>query len=260
VPLSFLSDIRIKIIAIVTLVSIAAVFFVSPVPQDPDYHNFADTRTYIGITNFLNVASNIPFLIVGVLGIFSLSNKKTDHLPDGAVTVYWLFFVSLILVCLGSGYYHLNPDNPSLVWDRLPMTIAFMAFFCAVIGEHFSYSLGKRLLAPFVVIGVVSVLYWAYTESRNAGDLRFYALVQFLPMLLVPIILILYRGRSQYAKCIWLLLVGYASSKLVEFWDKPIYELTGLVSGHTLKHLAASLSTIFFYLLVKKRLESRITV
>src|SRR5687767_141140 len=44
-------------------------FFVTPVPQDPSYHRFADARTMFGIPHFLNVLSNLPFLVAGALGM-----------------------------------------------------------------------------------------------------------------------------------------------------------------------------------------------
>lgn len=248
-----MNDRRLQIILAIIVVAIIAVFFVPPMPQDLSYHQFADNRVVSGVSNFWNVASNILFLMVGLLGVFTLMGRPTERLPKGALPIYWLFFISLIMVGLGSGYYHLEPNNPTLVWDRLPMTLAFMAFFCAIIGEFISYSLAQRLLVPLVIFGMLSVGYWAYTEEMNRGDLRFYVIIQFLPMLLIPVILFLYKGNSQYAPYIWLVLAGYVLSKAFEFWDQPIYELTGSISGHALKHVAAASGTYFFYLLVRNR-------
>jgi hypothetical protein len=225
-------------------------------PQDPAYHQFADDRLITGVSNFWNVSSNVAFILVGLLGIVTLLLRSTASLPSGALPIYALFFVSLILVGLGSGYYHLAPNNPTLVWDRLPMTLAFMAFFCAIVGEFISYKLALRLLIPLVILGGMSVVYWAYTESINQGDLRFYIVIQFLPMLLIPLILFLYKGNSRYSPYIWMVLAWYVLSKLFEFWDQPIYELTGSVSGHALKHVAAAIGTFFFYLLVRSRLKA----
>jgi len=248
-----MNDKKLQIILSIIVVVIIAAFFYPPMPQDLSYHLFADNRVMSGVSNFWNVSSNIPFIIVGLLGVFTLLVRPTAGLPEGALPIYWLFFISLIMVGLGSGYYHLEPNNPTLVWDRLPMTLAFMAFFCAIVGEFISYSLAQRLLGPLVVMGVMSVGYWAYTEEMNRGDLRFYVIIQFLPMLLIPIILFLYKGNSQYSPYIWLVLAGYVLSKGFEFWDKPIYELTGGISGHALKHVAAASGTFFFYLMVRSR-------
>lgn len=41
--------------------------------------------------------------------------------------LYAVVFAGLILTALGSGYYHLAPDNARLVWDRIPIMITFMA-------------------------------------------------------------------------------------------------------------------------------------
>src|SRR5262245_15202615 len=50
------------------IVALGLVFCLSPIPQDLSYHTFADDRTMLGVPNFLNVASNLPFIVVGVLG------------------------------------------------------------------------------------------------------------------------------------------------------------------------------------------------
>ncbi len=47
---------------------------------------------------------------------------------------------------VGSGYYHLSPSNATLVWDRIPMSIAIMALLSIVIGEYMSIRLGAILL------------------------------------------------------------------------------------------------------------------
>lgn len=248
-----MNDRKLQFILAIIVVAVIGVFFFPPMPQDLSYHQFADDRVVSGVSNFWNVSSNFLFLIVGFLGVFTLVSRPTERLPKGALPIYWLFFTSLILVGLGSGYYHLDPNNPSLVWDRLPMTLAFIAFFSAIVGEFVSYSLAQRLLVPLGILGLLSVGYWAYTEELNRGDLRFYVLIQFLPMLLIPVIIFLYKGNCRYSPYIWLVLAGYVLSKLFEFWDQPIYELTGGVSGHALKHVAAALGTCFFYLLVRSR-------
>lgn len=246
-------DRKLIIILAVSLIGAMAVFLFPPLPQDPAYHRFADQRSISGISNLWNVASNIPFLLVGLLGICSLTARPVDTLPEGALPIYGLFFTSLVLVALGSGYYHLDPNNPTLVWDRLPMTIAFMAFFCVIVGEYISYPLARRLLMPLVVFGVISVGYWAYTEEQGAGDLRLYVIIQFLPMLIIPLIIFLYKGQSPYTRYIWLAIGGYLLSKLLEILDQPIYELTGGISGHALKHMAAALGALAIYFLVRSR-------
>ena len=77
-------------------------------------------------------------------------------------------------------------SNATLVWDRLSITVSFMAFFVIVYGETVSVRTARMMLGPLVGLGIVSVFYWHITESQGVGDLRLYGLVQFLPMLLIP--------------------------------------------------------------------------
>jgi hypothetical protein len=152
-----------------------------------------------------------------------------------------------ILVGAGSAYYHYAPTSDTLVWDRLPMTVAFMGLFSIVVSDRISVSLGRWLLWPLVLAGVASVLYWDWTELQGRGDLRAYGLVQFLPMLLLPLLLITSRGNGLRATWLWATLMTYALAKLAEHFDAAIYAATSLLSGHSLKHLLGALA-IFFVL------------
>src|SRR5210317_1629653 len=211
----------------------------SPLAQDPAYHAFADNRTLLGIPNFWNVVTSVPFFVVGAWGLLFLT--KHPDAVSGLRSIWTVFFIGILATMFGSGYYHLAPDNGSLGWDRLTMVIAFMSLFALVIGEYVSTEWANRLLVPLLLIGVGSVYYWLSTEAQGAGDLRPYALVQFLPMLLVPIIVLLRRGRSDLGPWFGLMIVFYAAAKIFEFYDASVFAAGGLMSGHAIKHVLASL-------------------
>ena len=234
---------RLAIIIGLALGALSLAVFVSPIAQDPAYHAFADQRTILGIPHFWNVASNLPFLIVGLYGLKVLAG----HTPAGALqslhVSYVLIFAGVALVALGSGYYHLDPANETLMWDRLPMSVAFMAFFSMIAGECISEKFGRRLLWPLLAVGLWSVVYWYFTELQGRGDLRAYALVQFLPMLLIPVILMLFRSSFMSNKWIWLGLAAYLLSKLFEFADAAVFDAIGF-GGHAFKHLFGALGSL----------------
>ncbi|HLQ26254.1 MAG TPA: ceramidase domain-containing protein [Acidiferrobacterales bacterium] len=244
---------KLKIIIGLALFAVVAVFLTSPIPQDPSYHHFADQRQIFGIPNFWNVVSNLPFMVVGLLGLrLVLGGPITGGLPE-LRPAYLVFFLGVALIALGSGYYHLSPSNPTLLWDRLPITISFMAFFSIIVGENIAGHFGRRMLWPLVFVGIVSVVYWSATEVQGNGDLRLYALVQFLPMVLIPVILVLFRSSVSKNGYIWAVLGAYAASKVVELQDEAVFRFFGVVSGHFLKHLFAALGTYFFFLALKRR-------
>jgi len=237
---------------LVALAVIGAGFALTPpIPQDPGYHLFADSRTIAGIPNAWNVLSNIPFLLVGLLGLLYVGRHR-GSIP-GLAAAYAIFFAGIALTAFGSGYYHLAPHNASLVFDRLPMTIGFAGLFALVIGEFVSLPAGRRILLPLLLIGTGSVIYWAATESRGVGDLRPYAVVQFLPMLLTPIILIIYRAERRLAGYFWLLLLFYGLAKIAEFLDAEVFAVARAFSGHSLKHILAALSPAVLLLALDSR-------
>ncbi len=214
-----------------------AAYLVDPIAQDPAYHLFADQRSLFGIPNSLDVLSNVPFALVGALGLYVVSR---DTVPNRQA--WWTFYAGVFLTAFGSGYYHLAPDNGTLVWDRLPMTIAFMGFLAIVIREYLSMKLAQRLLLPLLLAGAASVFYWAHTEALGRGDLRAYALVQFLPMLLIPMVVLLYRGRSDLGPWLGWMILFYIAAKLLEFFDTAIFAAGDIVSGHSLKHVFAAMA------------------
>jgi hypothetical protein len=228
-------------IAILAVASaaIAGMFWIDPIPQDPAYHGFADTRNVAGVANAWNVLSNLPFLAVGAYGLATLRRLASPRLR----THYVVLCIGVALVALGSAWYHLEPSTHALVWDRLPMTVAFMALFTGVIADRFSWVAGRALLWPSVVAGVASIAWWIRGEMAGAGDLRFYAIVQFLPMILIPLMLLLRPGQWLCAPWLWAGLGAYLGAKIAEYFDAAIYSGLGFMSGHSLKHLLAALAS-----------------
>ena len=246
-------DRRTAALAALAALPIIAVFvLVDPYPQPADYFAFADNRVIAGIPNFYNVVSNLMFLVFGITGIAMLHGDRLAVLPELRLT-YIALFAGITLTALGSGWFHLWPDNQSLFWDRLPMTIAFMSLFSMVLGEHVSTSLGKKLLFPLLLIGAGSVIYWDVTESAGAGDLRPYGLVQFLPMVLIPVTLLMFPSAFDRHRFLWGAFALYALAKVFEALDSQILSLGGVMSGHSLKHVAASFVPLILVLGMRRR-------
>ena len=123
------------------------------------------------------------------------------------------------------------------------MTLVFMAFFSTIIAERIHLKLGLTLLPVLLAVGIGSVIYWSVTESAGRGDLRPYALVQFLPVLIIPVILILFKPKYTGVRYLIEVIAWYGLAKIFELFDVWIYAFTHhLISGHTLKHLAAALA------------------
>jgi hypothetical protein len=216
-------------------------------PQNPEYHHFIDSRIIIGVPNMQDVISNIFFVIVGFLGALEAS-KKTK------LKKAWVaFFVSVLLVGPGSAYYHWAPDNFTLIWDRLPMSLAFMALYIILLSEHVSLKCESFLL-PALLIGVSSVLIWVLTT-----DLRFYFWIQFSSFIAIPLILSLYKSHFTHKSWYGFTLLFYAFAKIAEVKDKQIFHATNeLISGHTLKHILAAIGLMGLWWMIKIRKENQL--
>ncbi len=227
---------------------IIALFFITtdPIPQPKNYNIFSDQRNFFGINNFFNIISSLPFLVIGVVGIYLDKTRKLVHDNFTKTPVYRIFFYAVFCIGLGSGYFHVAPDNDRLVWDRLPMSVAFMSLTCGLVAEHGHRALQRWLLYPLILIGVMSVGYWHITEQMGRGDLRAYLLVQFLPLVGIPMIMLMRSSRFTRSGDIGWVLFCYLLAKLFEVFDSDIYHWSGMVSGHTLKHLLAALGLLVF--------------
>lgn len=232
------SQYRASLLLFITAFALLATMLHGRIPQDPAYHLFADTRPFAGLPNFGDIFSNLPFLLVGLYGL----SRRRRLTEPGCAGAYTALCAGVLLVSLGSAYYHYSPSTPTLLWDRLPMTVAFMALFSLLLEERVTES--RRTLLPLLAAGIASAAYWYWTESRGAGDLRPYILVQFLPMLLIPLILALYPRKYLSNNLLVAALVLYVAAKIFESVDRRVLASIGVLSGHTIKHLLAGAATL----------------
>jgi hypothetical protein len=258
---------RVSLLLIVAAGVGAALYHHGRIPQPEGYHQFADTRRVYGIPNGWNVLSNVPFLLVGWLGLAFLRRGPTRD-PEGPFRpgahtafeslrerpAYVLFFAGVLLTSFGSAYYHLVPSTSRLFWDRLPMSIAFTALFAALIAERISVYWSRMLLLPLVFAGIGSVVAWRLSELDGVGDLRAYLFVQIFPLLAFPLMLLLFPARYSRGLEVLVVLLVYAGAKLLEHFDRLVWDQTQhAVSGHTLKHVVAAFACWLVLDMLKKR-------
>ena len=229
---------RNALLVMLVIASLLSLFIIEPISQDLAYHSFADARTIFGISNFFDVISNLTFIFVGIVG---LSYVVTDW--DGKTSWSWLIlFLAILMVAAGSSYYHLNPSNETLTWDRLPMAVGFMALFVTVLGDYVNPKLEQWLLIPMCLLGIFSVIYWHIND-----DLRIYAWVQFCSLGLLLAIISLFKPNALLTKYLIYALIFYTLSKITEYFDVAIFTHTQeMISGHTIKHILAAIATFFF--------------
>jgi hypothetical protein len=236
----------VTIMGLVLAVGLVALHIYGPVSQAESYHHFADTRTLLSIRNAWNTWSNLPFLVSGAAGLWVLFSRPWPY-AHWEKAAYCIFFLGVALTAGGSAYYHLEPTTERLFWDRLPMTLGFTSFYALWLGERLGLEWGRRLLAPLVLLGVVSMV-----QSRLSGDLRLYGIVQFFPVLTTPL-LFLAPGERSHSRYVVYVILWYIGAKLLETFDAPIFVLFGgVMSGHALKHVAAAMAAAALVLRVRR--------
>jgi len=227
-----------------TVVLAAALLAHGPVPQLANYHDFADKRAMWGVPNAADVFSNAGFAIAGAWALWIVLTRRAHASLASSWPAYAMLSAALFLTALGSGYYHLAPDNDRLLWDRLPIAADAGALIAAVHADTHERSAPWAMPVTLVAAGIASVLYWYATEQRGIGDLRPYLFLQAAAIILVPAWLFV-EGAPRGDRAAFSLAIGlYLLAKLAELGDRPTFEALGFMSGHTLKHhlsVAASL-------------------
>jgi hypothetical protein len=226
-----------------------------PVHQFADYHNFADKRSWLGIPNAGDVLSNLAIAAPGLWGLWAFRSDAARAALGAAWPGYALFFTALALTSLGSGYYHLAPDNERLVWDRLPIALACAGLLAGARADTVARNQSAWVTVALAFAAVASVHWWTFTEARGSDDLGPYLLFQLAPMLVVPVWQALARApryeRLAFAAAIAL----YVIAKVAEFSDYRVLATVGL-SGHTFKHLFAGAAAFVLVAPLVRRVAS----
>jgi len=249
----------------VALAGVVGLALHGPIPQDPAYHCFADGRAWLGVPNFGDVMSNLPFAVFGAMGLALILGTRGRTLHETERAAWTIFFVGVFLTGFGSGYYHWSPSNGTLVWDRVPMAISFAGLIAALLADRVSVRAAAWLLAPLALIGVATVFYWDYTERVGRGDLRPYAIVQFAPLMMIPSVAMAFTARTIRTATLMHALGWYMLAKVLETFDHQVYHMlqvggVQLTSGHTLKHIAASIGPLVILLGLRGDLRPRSSV
>lgn len=244
---------RLRLPAVVALIVAALMLRHGPIAQLAHYHEFADQNRLLGIPHFADVMSNLGFALVALWGWHVLAPASgSESLRHGWVG-YRLFLVGVFLTACGSSYYHLAPDNGSLLWDRLPIALSCAGLLAGVWSDVWQ----KRADALVIVLGVfavISVLWWRFTDQSGVGDLRPYLYLQALPLLLIPLWQWAHRSPGAERLAFGLAIAFYVLAKWAELNDHAIATALGCMTGHTLKHLLATAAVWMVVMRLRRRI------
>ncbi len=228
------------------VILIACVWPYLPTQDNPNYFFFADTRSLLEIPNAGDVLSNLPFFIVGLVGLvwyFQRREKRLGH-TYGAIVA-----VASILTCFGSAYFHWSPSPETLNWDRLPMTLAFCGVIALSVADRINERLSRWVFVALVPFGVFTIV------GMDFGiiTIRPYILLQFGGLIFV-LLNYFFRSESRYPDIRLGTAAGfYAAAKLFESIDGQTFATLQFISGHTIKHLIAALALLSLLTFLKEK-------
>jgi hypothetical protein len=223
-------------------------------PQPASYHLFADARLCLGIPNFANVASNVAFLLVGALGLrFVLGERGERVLGARGRWPYATVFAGAVLTAFGSAYYHWDPSDETLVWDRAGMAVAFCALVPAMLSDRSDERAVHTSLAALIALGIATLVYWRVSEALGFEDVAPYLVLQAAALACVVGLSVL-PSRYTRRRDVFVAFLLYAAALVAQALDEEIFLLAGQwISGHTLKHLLAALAIAWLLRMLMRR-------
>ena len=216
--------------------------FMPAIAQDPAYHAFADQRAWLGVPRAADVLSNLAFVAVGAFGIGALLAPNRAPFSNAALAGLWCVAVGFVGTAMGSAWYHVDPNDASLAWDRLPMTMLFAGVLGTALAQRVGENAARVALGVLFELGVASVVYW-----RWSGDLSLYLTLQYGGVVALAVLLLITRRRDDPIEWGWLL-AWYALAKVAEAGDRAVWDATGgLIAGHALKHVFAAIGGVALF-------------
>lgn len=209
-----------------------------PTQDRPDYFDFVDTASLLGfIPNWQNVLSNIPFLFIGIVGIqWIRRNENSLKKNFNLAGIY--FSVALLLTAFGSSYFHWEPNPQTLFWDRLPMALGFGALCSLITIDRLFPNLPTSIVNIICLLSLLTVINWGYGNH----DLRLYLILQFVGGFYVLLVTVCTKSNILKNQTVFVSLGFYILAKILEVYDKQIFHMIIVSSGHALKHLSAAIS------------------
>ncbi len=209
--------------------------------QDLHYHQFADLRNWLPVPNTSDVLTNLFFLIFGIFGFIQIRNWLPTAENSTTRHMLKLFYFGFIVTTFASGYYHWSPNHQSLFVDRLGMSVAFAGLLGLGVDLHMSSRRSLLFAVIFLLFGVGADGYWLYTENILP-----WALLQVYGLVFLFSLFFLGRKNQNQLKINWLAIIAvYFLAKVFESNDHMVFNFTHeLISGHSVKHILASLAAI----------------
>ena len=224
-----------------------------PIAQPAHYHEFADDSLWVSIPHAADVLSNVGFAVAALWGALRLWPQRNHPAIRAGWLGYGVFLISLLLTSFGSTYYHLAPDDWRLVWDRLPIALACAGLLVGVRAQLVPRANVNVEVIALAAFAAASVAWWYLGQQMSSGDLRPYLMLQIAPLVLIPLWQTAH-GASR-ADRVWFgfALVLYVLAKIAELHDHEIHAMLGWITGHTIKHVLASVAA---WLLVARLIRS----
>lgn len=218
-------------------------------------HQYADTRPLGPLPNAADVLSNLPLVVIGLIGARRLLTgvrAGTVVLSNPAEVLPWLvLFLGIAASGVGSTWYHLQPTAERLLWDRGPIALSMAAFIGAALTERVGPREGILTLPVLAVAALLTV------GAAYQGDLRYYIWLNLVALLVVPLLCRVVGGPYSLTGLWYGAVALYLLAKVAELFDADVYALGQILSGHTLKHLlaAAGIATLV-HMVTRRRLLS----
>ncbi|MEP7296595.1 MAG: hypothetical protein ABI702_10410, partial [Burkholderiales bacterium] len=182
------------------LAIVGTAFFVwGPLPIDHGAHQYADTRTWLGVPSAANVLSNLPVFWLAVWGWCA---TRTSRWPDTLRLPWQAFHLCVMAAALSAGMYHAAPSNVAYAVTHTCMAGAFALMTLGMLAERVDHRFGSGTVCAITLLVATLLGATATMAARPEGHvaLRMLQLVEAVPILLIPAGLLRLPGANTSAQ------------------------------------------------------------
>lgn len=199
------------------------------ITRGPEFHAYADQRTWLRVPHAGDVLSNLAFVAVAVW----FARDRRRAVARGA----WWVCAGVAAIGVGSAVYHLAPSDERLVFDWAPIVVTLALLSATVIYERDARA-GRIALVVAPCVALASVAWWYAGGGTRGGDMAPYVATQVAGIVLPTVVALVTPGAVGAR---WLLagVAGFAVARVCGAYDRELLDAIA-ISGHSCKHVAAA--------------------
>ncbi|HEY5933390.1 MAG TPA: hypothetical protein VIU61_02070, partial [Kofleriaceae bacterium] len=145
----------VPVLAVLALAAIAIAWLTGSITRGPEFHHYADQRTWLGIPHVGDVLSNLAFVIVAL--------RASGRGVPGTLAVR----AGIAAIGVGSAAYHVEPSDMLLAFDWAPIAVTLSLLAATVLRDRGGARIGRIAFVVAPALAIAAVAWWVATGGTD---------------------------------------------------------------------------------------------